>query len=42
MEKSLFAVVFINCLMLDNLVFSSRFINFLAGDTPSELLGVAG
>ena len=35
MEISLFAVVFTDCLMLDSLVFSSRFINFLAGDRPS-------
>ena len=41
MEISLFAVVFTDCLMLHPPVFSSRFINVLAGDRPSVLLGVA-
>ena len=38
MEISSFAVMFTDCLMIDSLVFSSRFINFLAGDRPSVLL----
>ena len=41
MEIFLFAVVFTGCLMLDSLMFSLQFINFLAGDRPSVLLDVA-
>ena len=43
MEVSLFAVVFTacDCLMLDSLMFSLRFVNFSTGDRPSVLSGVA-